>query len=152
MDELNKRVLSVMLTLNLSKSAFATSLAISLPVLTHISSGRNKPGLEMIQKILTNFPQISPDWLILGTGSMYRDSIQKVDLSKEMQELGNISKKMPDFDKNAQQIIEYHSLLLKEILYLKDLLPYLSAIQSNSSYFAQEIDNLKNRIEIKLKD
>ncbi len=152
MDELNLRVLSVMNELKLSKSAFAASLDISLPMLTHIGSGRNKPGLELIQKILLNFPQINPDWLILGIGAMYREASKKMDLSAELQELINISKKMPDFVKNAQQILDYHDLLLKEILYLKDLSPYLNAIKSNSAFLSQELNQVKEQILIKLKD
>jgi hypothetical protein len=30
--------------------------------------------MEIIQKILASFPTINPDWLILGSGSMYRPS------------------------------------------------------------------------------
>jgi hypothetical protein len=152
MDELNLRVLSVMNELKLSKSAFAASLDISLPMLTHIGSGRNKPGIELIQKILLNFPQISPDWLILGNGAMYREASKKMDLSAELQELINISLKMPDFIKNAQQILDYHDLLLKEISYLKDLSPYLNAIKSNSAFLSQELNQVKEQIITKLKD
>ena len=79
MDELNKRVLSVMEHKQMSKSSFALALDSSLPVLTHISSGRNKPGLELIQRLLSRFPDISPDWLILGNGEMYRDAATKPD-------------------------------------------------------------------------
>ncbi|OYU96095.1 MAG: hypothetical protein CFE21_06705 [Bacteroidetes bacterium B1(2017)] len=151
MDELNKRVLSVMIQKNLSKSSFAQILEISLPVLTHIGSGRNKPGLELIQKILDKFPDISPDWLILGTGAMYREEKKNADLSIELKNLQEIALKIPDLAKNAAQIEEYHAILLREILYLKELAPYLSAVQNNSRALRSEIEKEIFSIESKLK-
>ena len=151
MDELNKRVLSVMEAMKLSKSSFALALDISLPVLTHISSGRNKPGLELIQKVLSNFPSISPDWLVLGKGNMYREEQKSIDLSMELTALQDLNKKIPQMASSASQIANYHTILLKEILYLNDLAPYLRSIQSNSSYFKDEIAQIEQSIVSKLK-
>ena len=50
MDELNKRIIEVMTMLGLNKSTFAKDLDVSLPLITHITSGRNKAGLDIIQK------------------------------------------------------------------------------------------------------
>ncbi len=152
MDELNKRVLSVMEAMKLSKSSFALALDISLPVLTHISSGRNKPGLELIQKVLSNFPSISPDWLVLGKGNMYREQQKSIDLSMELTALQDLNKKIPQMASSASQIANYHAILLKEILYLNELAPYLRSIQSNSTYFQEEIAQIESAIESKLKN
>jgi hypothetical protein len=150
MDELNKRVLSVMESKSMSKSAFAALIDISLPVLTHIGSGRNKPGLEMIAKILTHFPDISPDWLILGNGGMYRKEVEMPNITKELEEIAELRKKMPDFEQNAAQILNYHQILLKEISYLQELKPYLLAIQNNSQYINQNLGSLTQALESKL--
>jgi DNA-binding XRE family transcriptional regulator len=152
MDDLNKRVLSVMEVKGMSKSTFALALDISLPVLTHIGSGRNKPGLELITRIIATFPDISPDWLLLGSGTMIRVEMKKLDISKELNKLASLEAKIPDFATNASQILEYHALLLKEILYLNELSPYLKAIQNNSSYVANEIKQVIDEINIKVKD
>ncbi len=150
MDELNKRVLSVMESKSMSKSAFAALIDISLPVLTHIGSGRNKPGLEMIAKILTHFPDISPDWLILGNGGMYRKEVEMPNITKELEEIAELRKKMPDFEQNAAQILNYHQILLKEISYLQELKPYLLAIQNNAEYINQNLGSLTQALESKL--
>ncbi len=152
MDELNKRVLSIMDAKFLSKSSFANMLNISLPVLTHIGTGRNKPGLELITKILTHFPDISPDWLLMGIGSMYRERTELPDLSKELKEISDLQEKLPDFDDHVNQILNYHQILLKEINYLKELNPYLLAIQNNAQYINQNLAVLKESIESKLKN
>ena len=40
--------------------------------ISHILSGRNKPGFDLLQKILRRFPRINPDWLLLDSPQMYR--------------------------------------------------------------------------------
>ncbi len=38
--------------------------------MSHILSARNKASLEVVQKVLLRFKEISPAWLLLGQGSM----------------------------------------------------------------------------------
>lgn len=73
------RVMQVFAYTNLSRMEFAGKLNISNAVLSHISSGRNKAGMELVTGILTQFPEISPDWLLFGKGEMMRmDENRKV--------------------------------------------------------------------------
>ncbi|WP_307756553.1 helix-turn-helix transcriptional regulator [uncultured Alistipes sp.] len=57
----------------LKPSQLAELLEINPAGISHILAGRNKPGFDLLQKILRRFPRISPDWLILDSGNMYRD-------------------------------------------------------------------------------
>lgn len=54
----------------LSPSAFADTIDIQRSSMSHILSGRNNPSLDMIQKILNNFPDINSSWLLTGKGKM----------------------------------------------------------------------------------
>jgi transcriptional regulator with XRE-family HTH domain len=54
---------------------FALMIGTQPSVVSHILNGRNKPSLEVVQKILNAFPTINPDWLIFGVGSMYREEL-----------------------------------------------------------------------------
>lgn len=74
MDELSARILEIMGYLKLTKAEFAQKLGISSAVLSHISSGRNKPGLDIVLAILTQYSQVSADWLLLGNGAMIREN------------------------------------------------------------------------------
>lgn len=60
-----------------TKSLTATSLARLLDIqpsgISHILSGRNKPSFDLVVKILRAFPDINPDWLLLGDDRVYRD-------------------------------------------------------------------------------
>ncbi len=57
----------------LSSSQFADRLGVQRSGISHILNGRNKPSLDLISKILRSFPDINPDWLILGIGEPYRN-------------------------------------------------------------------------------
>jgi plasmid maintenance system antidote protein VapI len=58
------------------KQLTATSLARLLDIqpsgISHIMSGRNKPSFDLVVKILSQFPDINPDWLLLDSDEVYR--------------------------------------------------------------------------------
>ena len=54
----------------LSASKFADTIGVQRSSISHILSGRNKPSLELVNKILDQFPKINADWLLLGKGEM----------------------------------------------------------------------------------
>ena len=56
----------------ISSSQFADRIGIQRSSVSHVLSGRNKPGFDFIQKILIAFPEINGDWLITGSGGMYK--------------------------------------------------------------------------------
>jgi transcriptional regulator with XRE-family HTH domain len=58
--------------LGLSPADFAIKLGVQRSAVSHILSGRNNPGLEFLQKMLITFPEINPDWLLLGKGKIQR--------------------------------------------------------------------------------
>ena len=58
----------------LKSSQLAEILEINPAGISHILAGRNRPGFDLLQKILRRFPQINPDWLLLDSEQMYRDS------------------------------------------------------------------------------
>lgn len=68
--EINLRISQLIDKLGFNKSSFALHISVSQPIITHITNGRNNPGLEVIQKILTHCPEVNPEWLILGRGDM----------------------------------------------------------------------------------
>lgn len=55
---------------NISASQFADEIGVQRSSISHVLSGRNKPSLDFIQKILVKYPEINPDWLLFGKGAM----------------------------------------------------------------------------------
>ena len=59
---------------NITASRLADDIKVQRSAISHILSGRNKPSLDLLQKIFETYPDISPDWLINGKGPMFRGS------------------------------------------------------------------------------
>ena len=58
---------------DLSPARLADLLGVQRSGVSHILSGRNKPGYEFLHKLLTRFPSISADWLLTGKGKPYKE-------------------------------------------------------------------------------
>lgn len=73
---MNDRLQKLMLSEKLVPAKFAEIIGVQRSSISHILSGRNKPSFDVINSILIKFPKVNPDWLLLGTGEMYRKPIQ----------------------------------------------------------------------------
>lgn len=58
---------------SLSPARFCEMMGIQRSGLSHLLSGRNNPSFEFIQKMLSTFPTINADWLLLGKGKPYKE-------------------------------------------------------------------------------
>lgn len=65
-----ERIRTLLATRQLTPTQFADAIGVGRPIISHILSGRNKPSLEVVQKILTAFPDLSVSWLLSGLGEM----------------------------------------------------------------------------------
>ncbi|MGA0042205.1 MAG: helix-turn-helix domain-containing protein [Flavobacteriaceae bacterium] len=64
------RIKSLLENLQLSPSAFADSIGVQRSSLSHILSGRNKPSLDFVIKVLHQYPEVDLYWLITGTNDL----------------------------------------------------------------------------------
>ena len=53
----------------LGVSAFADRIAIQRSSMSHILSGRNRPSLDFVMKVVNTFPEVNLYWLLNGKGS-----------------------------------------------------------------------------------
>ncbi len=67
-----ERIDKVMQMEGMNSAVFANAIGIQGSTLSHILNGRNNPSLSVLQSILNRFPNISPEWLIMGQGSVER--------------------------------------------------------------------------------
>lgn len=113
MDDKDK--LKIMQVENLNSAQFATEIGIQGSTLSHILNGRNKPSLDVLKKIMNRFRTINPEWLILDSGTMYRqekhsqtptlfDSIEESQLKSEDYSTKNSLKNETAFDVNQKKI------------------------------------------------
>jgi transcriptional regulator with XRE-family HTH domain len=68
-----ERILEILKIKNLSPAQFADLIGVQRSSISHLISGRNKPSLEFIQRILKTFPDINTDWMLSGKGPVMND-------------------------------------------------------------------------------
>ncbi|QDA61789.1 helix-turn-helix domain-containing protein [Hymenobacter jejuensis] len=65
-----ERIREILTKRHLTPTQFADAIGVGRPIISHILSGRNKPSLEVVQKIIAAFPDLSLPWLLSGAGEM----------------------------------------------------------------------------------
>ncbi len=68
------RIQLILKTKNISPTRFADTIQVQRSGISHILSGRNKPSLDFVIKILSSYPEINSDWLLFGKGEMLQGS------------------------------------------------------------------------------
>ena len=67
------RILQFLSAENITQSEFARNIGVSSPNVTHVINGRNKPSCDFIISIARRYPTLNLDWLLMGTGKMYKE-------------------------------------------------------------------------------
>ena len=67
-EEFTKRLQKVIDYYGESASSFAEKIGVQRSSISHILSGRNKPSLDFVLKILSTFPEVELYWLMNGKG------------------------------------------------------------------------------------
>ena len=89
-DEFIKRLEIVLDYYNLSASAFADKINVQRSSLSHLLSGRNKPSLDFIIKVIEVFPEVDLYWILNGKGSFPKtDKQMAVELTNPGKEIRN---------------------------------------------------------------
>ncbi|MGC6470923.1 MAG: helix-turn-helix domain-containing protein [Flavobacteriales bacterium] len=99
---MNKRILNIIEKFGLTPNAFANKLGLNRSTISHILSGRNKPSIEVLQKILTQYSEISASWLLMGEGEMLKNK-----KPKSVQDQSNEPKIL--LNKSIKKIVIFYS-------------------------------------------
>jgi transcriptional regulator with XRE-family HTH domain len=80
-EDFIKRLEIILDYYSLNASSFADKIGVQRSSLSHLLSGRNKPSLDFILKILDVYPDIDLYWILNGTGSfpknMHAENLDK---------------------------------------------------------------------------
>lgn len=107
-----------------SKEMFATAVAVSVNTLDTYLKRRSKVSLDLIEKILQTYPDISAEWLLRGEGDMYRNAnsgnVNNYEInSHSTVHKGDVSDSYNNTSSDLQQ--EVKALKEKERLYLMQI-------------------------------
>lgn len=65
----SKRLEKILEFYGLTAAALAEEIDFNRSTISHLVSGRNRPSLEFVMKLLQKFPELDMDWLVLGKGN-----------------------------------------------------------------------------------
>ncbi len=77
-EDFIKRLEFIIEYYSLSASSLADKIGVQRSSLSHLLSGRNKPSLDFILKILEVFPEVDLYWILNGKGSFPKNETQKI--------------------------------------------------------------------------
>lgn len=75
--EISERIQLIIKSHNLTASTFAEEVGIQRSSVSHLLAGRNKPSLDVLEKILNHFPRVDAAWLITGKQSGNKDALSE---------------------------------------------------------------------------
>ena len=85
---MEKRFQKWMDSKGISAIKLAANVNVSRATISHILSGRNKPSIDILDKILKEYPEFNLNWLISGVGQMSNnfrtELIKKKNIKKVM--------------------------------------------------------------------
>lgn len=61
---------------DLSATHLADKLGIQRSTISHLLSGRNNPSIDLLRRIISNFPNINEAWLLSGHGSPLKQDVK----------------------------------------------------------------------------
>jgi transcriptional regulator with XRE-family HTH domain len=68
-EDFSKRLIIIMEHYEISAALLAEKIDVQRSNISHILSGRNKPSLDFVLKILKAFPEVQLYWLLNGVGT-----------------------------------------------------------------------------------
>ncbi len=78
MTNVAPRIKELIESLGYSNTDFAKEIGLNPAIVSHILSGRNKPSLQVIERIKTNFTNVNLDYLLLGQGMLFANVKKEV--------------------------------------------------------------------------
>ena len=73
-----KRLQKILDYYGVTATAFSEELDFNRSTISHLLSGRNKPSLEFVMKVLQKYPEVELYWLLNGKGTFPSDQNPKV--------------------------------------------------------------------------
>lgn len=101
------RIKLIMEKENLTPAKFADRLQINRAIISHILNGRNNPSLDVVTKILSEMNYINSEWLISGTGNIYKEGFSVTSRSGEpdlFNQVGSDTAKLPEAIEKLKEI------------------------------------------------
>jgi transcriptional regulator with XRE-family HTH domain len=102
---IGKRIRELIYDLRLSQVEFANKIEKFPQYVSDIVNEKKNPGIDFINKIMEQFPQVNLDWLLYGKGQKFKYNADN--LQEPEAQYGNTSKLEDDIIKGLEANIFY---------------------------------------------
>jgi transcriptional regulator with XRE-family HTH domain len=101
-SEFTKRLQKVIDFYDETASSFAEKIGVQRSSISHILSGRNKPSLDFVMKVLHSYPEVELYWLMNGKGDFPKTITISNAPHSNFTELSNVKRK--ETEQNVSEI------------------------------------------------
>lgn len=111
-EDFAKRLQEIIDFFGESASSFAEKIGVQRSSISHILSGRNKPSLDFILKILSMYPEVEMYWLLNGKGTFPASNVAPNEASKKTEPPLHIQTQLKlntSDGKNIERIVIFYS-------------------------------------------
>lgn len=81
-EDFIQRLEFIMEHFGLSASSFADKISVQRSSISHLLSGRNKPSLDFVMKVLDFFPELNLYWLLNGSGAYLKKDSEEITVNE----------------------------------------------------------------------
>lgn len=103
-QEFTDRLKKIITYYQLTASLFADKVGVQRSSISHILSGRNKPSLDFILKVVNTFSEVDIYWLLNGKGSFPNNSSS----TPQVISVGNSNSQMNSAKKTIDRIVVFY--------------------------------------------
>lgn len=122
-EKFSKRLQKIFNYYDLSAAAFADTIHVGRSSISHILSGRNKPSLDFVLKIVQTYPEVELYWLLNGTGNFPGNSMidgeplketvpasSRIEINPEIKQINSVQKNPTSASggKSIQKIVIFY--------------------------------------------
>jgi len=111
-EDFAKRLQEVIDFYGESASSFSEKIGVQRSSISHILSGRNKPSLDFVLKILSTYPEVELYWLLNGKGTFPTSNTLSTEASKNSVTPLDIQAKLKlneNGEKEIERIVIFYS-------------------------------------------
>jgi transcriptional regulator with XRE-family HTH domain len=171
MENINSRISEVITALKLSKNQFSKEIGTSSAMISKITGDKTNFGIEIIEKIVSKYPQLNFNWILTGFGEMWlqnhnykaqehpqlsvKERILKLaDEEKQKREIRMESPSNDDNYRKALQIANFWGKVFetdKELDKTITALNELESLKMDLSIYIDKLNLIPNKIDYESK-
>jgi transcriptional regulator with XRE-family HTH domain len=122
-SDFTKRLKEIFEYYDLSASSFADQIDVGRASISHILSGRNKPSLDFVMKVVSSFKEVELYWLLNGKGQFpsSKDNRNGISAKEELvDDIKSVEPKTPESLLNPNQASQPKKEIQKVIICYTD--------------------------------